>query len=65
MGNEFKEIASRIRELRDACGYTQEEMAAFVKVDPETYAGYELHGENIALIQRQRSVPVFLSMAMT
>ena len=49
MNQEFAEIASRIRELREACGYTQEEMAAFVQADPETYAGYELHGENVPI----------------
>ena len=49
MNNEFKEIAARIRELREACGYTQEEMAGFVKADPETYAGYERSGENIPI----------------
>ena len=49
MNQEFVEIASRIRELREACGYTQEEMAAFVQTDPETYAGYELHGENVPI----------------
>ena len=39
MNEEFREIAARIRELREACGYTQEEMAALGKTAPDTYAG--------------------------
>ncbi len=49
MENQYKEIAARIRELRDACGYTQEEMAEHLKLDAETYAGYERSGENIPI----------------
>lgn len=49
MNEEFREIAARIRELREACGYTQEEMAAFVKTAPDTYAGYEQSGENVPI----------------
>ena len=35
--DELKELAARIRELREVCGYTQEELAREIYVDPETY----------------------------
>ena len=35
--DELKELASRIRELREVCGYTQEELAKELNIDPEVY----------------------------
>ncbi len=46
---EFKEIASRLRELRDACGYTQEELAKELNIDTATYAKYEDFGADIPI----------------
>ena len=37
----YMEIAPRLRGLREACGYSIEEMAALVKVAPQTVATYE------------------------
>ncbi len=39
--NELEELAARIRELREVCGYTQEELAKDLNVDVETYRQYE------------------------
>lgn len=49
MQDEFKEIARRITELREVCGYTREELAGELKLDPEVYAGYEESGEDIPI----------------
>ena len=38
MAQDFKELAERLRGLRDACGYTAEEMADMLKIDIETYS---------------------------
>jgi transcriptional regulator with XRE-family HTH domain len=43
------EIGMRIAELRDICGYTREEMAEALGVDPSTYDAYELSGEDIPI----------------
>ncbi len=45
----FKELGQRISGLRDACGYTQEEMAAELKLDLAVYQDYEENGENIPI----------------
>ena len=39
--DELKELAARIRELREVCGYTQEELAKEIHVDLDTYKRYE------------------------
>lgn len=39
--DELKELAARIRELREVCGYTQEELAKEIHVDVDTYKQYE------------------------
>ncbi len=49
MKQEFIELASRIRELRDACGYSLEEMAAELNIQSETLATYEENGEDIPI----------------
>ena len=41
----IKEIAARIRELREACDYTQEKLADELGINAETYVGYELNGD--------------------
>lgn len=49
MGNDFHELAERIRELRDVCGFTAEELAAELGVDVGVYKSYEENGENIPI----------------
>lgn len=43
------EIAQRIRELREVCGYTEEQLAEELGVDAETYKDYEKTGDNIPI----------------
>jgi quercetin dioxygenase-like cupin family protein/DNA-binding XRE family transcriptional regulator len=45
--SQFKELAQRISELRDACGYTVEEFADKLRVDYETYRAYEKTGFDV------------------
>ncbi len=47
--DEIKGIALRIAELRDICGYTQEELAKELGIDPEVYASYEASGDDIPI----------------
>lgn len=47
--NRYQEIAARIRELREDCGYTQEQLAQELNLDPKTYANYEQEGANIPI----------------
>ena len=49
MKENLKEIGSRIRELRDVCGYTQEELAKELNIDVELYCSYEESGEDIPI----------------
>lgn len=49
MENEVREIAARIRELREACGYTQEQLAQELSLDLALYQGYEASGEDIPI----------------
>ncbi|MDR2530428.1 MAG: cupin domain-containing protein [Oscillospiraceae bacterium] len=42
-------IARRLAGLRDACGYSAEQLADELGVDREVYAGYESDGENIPI----------------
>lgn len=46
---ELLELAQRISGLREACGYTQEELAAELKLAPEVYREYEENGENVPI----------------
>jgi len=46
---ETMEIARRIAGLRDACGYSQEDMAKELNIDIETYRDYERNGQNIPI----------------
>lgn len=41
MSNEIIDIAARMKELREICEYTQEEMAQALNVTPAQYADYE------------------------
>ena len=47
--DEIREIAARITELRDVCGYTQEELAKELNIDLEVYKGYEENGKDIPI----------------
>ena len=44
-----REIAARIAELRDVCGYTKDEFAKMLGVDAQVYSDYEKDGENIPI----------------
>ena len=44
-----QEIAQRIAGLRDACGYTREELADELGIDHAVYAGYEENGQDIPI----------------
>ena len=47
--DEIREIALRIKELREICEYSEEEVAARVGVDVETYREYERTGKDIPI----------------
>ena len=47
--DEIREIAARIRELREICGYSQEEIAKELNIDLELYKSYEECGMNIPI----------------
>lgn len=49
MKEEMKQIADRIRELREIFGFTEEEMAKEVGVGLAAYQEYEKTGENIPI----------------
>lgn len=49
MNKELNEIAARIRELREVCGYTQEEMATDLGIDVRVYREYEVDGADIPI----------------
>jgi transcriptional regulator with XRE-family HTH domain len=44
---QFRELAQRIAGLRDACGYTAEEFAERLGVDPKIYQAYEETGFDV------------------
>lgn len=49
MGEEMRQVAARIRELREIFDLSQEEMAGEVGVSPAEYRSYEEEGENIPI----------------
>lgn len=49
MSNEINEIAERLRGLREACGYTVEELCEELGFDVPTYERYEETGEDIPI----------------
>ena len=46
---QIAEIAARIRELRESCGFTQEEMAKELGIDVAVLRTYEENGYNIPI----------------
>ncbi len=49
MKKEINEIALRIKELREVCGYTQEKLAEELGLELSVYADYEENGNNIPI----------------
>lgn len=49
MTHQLNEIGARIRELREVCGYSQEQLAEELRLDLETYRAYEARGEDIPI----------------
>lgn len=49
MHNEFNEISSRLRELREVSDYTVEQLAAELSLDPDVYRKYEEDGRDIPI----------------
>ena len=49
MGEQMQMISERIRELREICGFSAEQMAKETGVDTEKYIEYETSGENIPI----------------
>ena len=49
MSEEIKQLASRIKELREICGYSRHAVAKMVGIDYETYKGYEENGLDIPI----------------
>lgn len=47
--NEASMVGRRIAELRDVCGYTQEELANELNIDIEVYKKYEADGNDIPI----------------
>jgi len=46
---QIREISQRIAGLREVCGYTPDELAKELGIDPSVYAGYENEGANIPI----------------
>ncbi len=49
MAEEIMQVASRIKELREICGYSRHAVAKLVGVDYETYKSYEESGADIPI----------------
>lgn len=49
MAQYFKELADRLKGLREACDYSVEEMAEMLGITVEAYLSYEENGENIPI----------------
>ena len=49
MKQEFIELAGRIRELREVCGYSLERMAKEIGIEASVLATYEQNGEDIPI----------------
>ena len=47
--NEIKEIAMRIKELREICEFSEEEVASRLGITTECYKSYEASGEDIPI----------------
>lgn len=49
MPEEIKQVANRIKELREICGFSRHAVAKMVGVDYETYKDYEESGSDIPI----------------
>ncbi len=49
MAQDFRELAERLKGLREACGYTEEEMSDMLKIDVNVYHTYEENGKDIPI----------------
>lgn len=49
MEKQIMELTARIRELREVCGYSPEELAAELGITAEAYKAYESEGLNIPI----------------
>lgn len=49
MDTQYEQISERIRELREICNVTTEQMADELGITAEEYAGYEESGKNIPI----------------
>lgn len=47
--NNINEIGARLRELRESCDYSVEQLASELNISAETYAGYEENGKDIPI----------------
>ena len=47
--NDYNEIGARLRELREACDYSIEALAAELGLSPEVYASYEENGKDVPI----------------
>ena len=47
--NDYNLIGARLRELRETCDYTIEELAEEFNIDPAVYASYEENGKDIPI----------------
>lgn len=47
--SEINEIAARLRELRETCDYSIEQLAKELGIEPEVYAEYEQDGKDIPI----------------
>ncbi len=45
----YEEIGARLRELREACDYTIEELAEELHISPDVYAAYEQNGKDVPI----------------
>ncbi len=68
MDDEIREIAARIKELREVCGYSREDLAKELKIEYDTYVSYEESGLDIpigVLYQISKKFGVDLSEILT
>lgn len=49
MADEMKQVASRLKEIREVCGYSVDEVAARLKISRTQYLSYEESGEDIPI----------------
>jgi len=46
---EMQNLAARIRELREICGFTPDHVSEKLDIDPQVYGGYEQNGQDIPI----------------